>query len=90
MKFHATSLIILLLQFGFMFIALIWKFDFAPFMVLIIAILNDGKTVVFHSFTPVLIINADQEEPVWLIIYTNLRNDHDDLQRSSEAISTAR
>jgi len=30
-------------QFGFMFIALIWKFDFAPFMVLIIAILNDGE-----------------------------------------------
>ncbi|KAH9653858.1 Plasma membrane ATPase [Citrus sinensis] len=29
-------------QFGFMFIALIWKFDFSPFMVLIIAILNDG------------------------------------------------
>ncbi|GLU01150.1 hypothetical protein SLE2022_184740 [Rubroshorea leprosula] len=28
--------------FGFMFIALIWKFDFDPFMVLIIAILNDG------------------------------------------------
>ncbi|CAK8541206.1 unnamed protein product [Lathyrus sativus] len=28
--------------FGFMLIALIWKFDFAPFMVLIIAILNDG------------------------------------------------
>jgi H+-transporting ATPase len=27
---------------GFMLIALIWKFDFAPFMVLIIAILNDG------------------------------------------------
>ncbi|KAL1308765.1 hypothetical protein AAHE18_17G129800 [Arachis hypogaea] len=25
-----------------MFIALIWKFDFAPFMVLIMAILNDG------------------------------------------------
>lgn len=32
-------------QFGFMFIALIWKFDFAPFMVLIIAILNDGKII---------------------------------------------
>ena len=32
-------------QFGFMFIALIWKFDFAPFMVLIIAILNDGKMI---------------------------------------------
>ncbi|KAI8016587.1 Plasma membrane ATPase 4 [Camellia lanceoleosa] len=29
-------------QFGFMFIALIWRFDFSPFMVLIIAILNDG------------------------------------------------
>ncbi|XP_020967574.1 plasma membrane ATPase 4-like [Arachis ipaensis] len=28
--------------FDFMFIALIWKFGFAPFMVLIIAILNDG------------------------------------------------
>lgn len=31
------------LQFGFMLIALIWEFDFAPFMVLIIAILNDGE-----------------------------------------------
>ena len=31
------------LQFGFMLIALIWKFDFSPFMVLIIAILNDGE-----------------------------------------------
>ncbi|XP_059284453.1 plasma membrane ATPase 1-like [Lycium ferocissimum] len=28
--------------FGFMLLALIWKFDFPPFMVLIIAILNDG------------------------------------------------
>uniref|UniRef100_A0A0D3FBM0 Plasma membrane ATPase n=1 Tax=Oryza barthii TaxID=65489 RepID=A0A0D3FBM0_9ORYZ len=27
---------------GFMLVALLWKFDFAPFMVLIIAILNDG------------------------------------------------
>jgi hypothetical protein len=27
-----------------MLIALIWKFDFSPFMVLIIAILNDGNT----------------------------------------------
>ncbi|TXG46784.1 hypothetical protein EZV62_026078 [Acer yangbiense] len=27
---------------GFMLMALIWKFDFSPFMVLIIAILNDG------------------------------------------------
>lgn len=30
-------------QLGFMLLALIWKFDFPPFMVLIIAILNDGK-----------------------------------------------
>ncbi|CAN8271138.1 unnamed protein product [Cochlearia groenlandica] len=30
------------LQFGFMLIALIWEFDFSAFMVLIIAILNDG------------------------------------------------
>ncbi|ESQ55844.1 hypothetical protein EUTSA_v10027171mg [Eutrema salsugineum] len=30
--------------FGFMCIALIWKFDFSPFMVLIIAILNDVIT----------------------------------------------
>jgi len=29
---------------GFLLIALIWKFDFSPFMVLIIAILNDGNT----------------------------------------------
>ncbi|KAL0311198.1 UNVERIFIED_CONTAM: Plasma membrane ATPase 1 [Sesamum angustifolium] len=29
-------------QLGFMMLALIWKFDFPPFMVLIIAILNDG------------------------------------------------
>lgn len=33
------------MQFGFMLIALIWEFDFAPFMVLIIAILNDGKII---------------------------------------------
>ncbi|XP_020208195.1 ATPase 6, plasma membrane-type [Cajanus cajan] len=28
--------------FGFLLVALIWKFDFSPFMVLIIAVLNDG------------------------------------------------
>jgi len=26
-----------------MLIALIWKFDFSPFMILVIAILNDGE-----------------------------------------------
>ena len=31
------------MQLGFLLIALIWKFDFSPFMILVIAILNDGK-----------------------------------------------
>lgn len=39
----------LFLQFGFMLIALIWKFDFSPFMVLIIAILNDGN-ISMHGY----------------------------------------
>lgn len=30
------------LQLGFVLLALIWEYDFPPFMVLIIAILNDG------------------------------------------------
>ncbi|GKE71335.1 proton-exporting ATPase [Tanacetum coccineum] len=34
--------ITILIVLKFMLIALIWKFDFSPFMVLIIAILNDG------------------------------------------------
>ncbi|KAB2629465.1 plasma membrane ATPase 4 [Pyrus ussuriensis x Pyrus communis] len=40
-EIYAVSITIRIV-FGFMLIALIWKFDFAPFMVLIIAILNDG------------------------------------------------
>ncbi len=31
-------------QLGFLLLALIWQFDFSPFMVLIIAILNDGES----------------------------------------------
>ncbi|KAF3633636.1 ATPase 9, plasma membrane-type [Capsicum annuum] len=38
---YAVSITIRVVM-GFMLIALIWKFDFPPFMVLIIAILNDG------------------------------------------------
>ncbi|KAE8660277.1 Plasma membrane ATPase 4 [Hibiscus syriacus] len=38
---YAVSITIRIV-FEFLFIALIWKFDFSPFMVLIIAILNDG------------------------------------------------
>jgi len=38
---YAVSITIRIV-FGFMLVALIWKFDFSPFMVLVIAILNDG------------------------------------------------
>ncbi|KAE8696142.1 Plasma membrane ATPase [Hibiscus syriacus] len=39
---------------GFMLLALIWKFNFSPFMVLIIAILNDGT---------IMIISKDRVKP---------------------------
>ena len=35
---------LVILQLGFMLLALIWRFDFSPFMILIIAILNDGMS----------------------------------------------
>eukprot|EP00270_Netrium_digitus_P017108 TRINITY_DN622_c0_g1_i4.p1 TRINITY_DN622_c0_g1~~TRINITY_DN622_c0_g1_i4.p1 ORF type:complete len:954 (+),score=236.14 TRINITY_DN622_c0_g1_i4:188-3049(+) len=38
---YAVSITIRIVM-GFLLIALIWKFDFSPFMVLIVAILNDG------------------------------------------------
>lgn len=38
---YAVSITIRIVM-GFALLALIWKFDFSPFMVLIIAILNDG------------------------------------------------
>ncbi|KAL3629630.1 ATPase 8, plasma membrane-type [Castilleja foliolosa] len=38
---YAVSITIRIVM-GFLLIALLWKFDFSPFMVLIIAILNDG------------------------------------------------
>ncbi|GAV82784.1 hypothetical protein CFOL_v3_26235 [Cephalotus follicularis] len=41
---------------GFMLLALIWKFDFPPFMVLIIAILNDGLFFVLLPETPALVL----------------------------------
>ncbi|KAI8029348.1 hypothetical protein LOK49_LG01G00143 [Camellia lanceoleosa] len=40
-QIYAVSITIRIVL-GFMLLALIWKFDFPPFMVLIIAILNDG------------------------------------------------
>lgn len=39
---HLNFLVLFLGQLGFMLLALIYQFDFPPFMVLIIAILNDG------------------------------------------------
>ncbi|CAI0438745.1 unnamed protein product [Linum tenue] len=41
LQIYAVSITIRIVL-GFMLIALIWKFDFSPFMVLIIAVLNDG------------------------------------------------
>lgn len=41
-KFRLIELYVVL-QLGFLLLALIWKFDFSPFMILVIAILNDGK-----------------------------------------------
>lgn len=38
---YAVSIMIRIVT-RFMLIALIWKFDFSPFMVLVIAVLNDG------------------------------------------------
>ncbi|CAN1328157.1 ATPase 8, plasma membrane-type [Linum perenne] len=35
--------------FGFLLVAIIWKFDFSPFMVLIIAILNDGTIMTIST-----------------------------------------
>ncbi|XP_028099368.1 plasma membrane ATPase 2-like isoform X1 [Camellia sinensis] len=40
-KIYAVSITIRIVL-GFMLLALIWRFDFPPFMVLIIAIINDG------------------------------------------------
>lgn len=34
---------------GFMLVALIWKFDFSPFMILVIAILNDGTIMTIST-----------------------------------------
>lgn len=42
-------------QVGFMLLALIWKFDFPPFMVLIIAILNDGLYFSFSIYLSIFI-----------------------------------
>ncbi|XXG75235.1 hypothetical protein AAC387_Pa07g3789 [Persea americana] len=49
---------------GLLLISLIWKFDFSPFMVLIIAILNDGT---------IMTIPRDQVKPSPMPESWNLR-----------------
>lgn len=44
MKNCALSFLKWYLQLGFMLLTVFWEFDFPPFMVLVIAILNDGKS----------------------------------------------
>lgn len=67
-----------ILQLGFMLIALIWKFDFAPFMVLIIAILNDGMCF----FCCPLVANA-HVSIISHIYMKNCRYYHDNIQGQS-------
>jgi hypothetical protein len=43
LQFSVNVLNSIALQLGFALLALIWEYDFPPFMVLIIAILNDGN-----------------------------------------------
>ncbi|CAN1166608.1 ATPase 8, plasma membrane-type [Linum perenne] len=45
---YAVSITIRIV-FGFLLVAIIWKFDFSPFMVLIIAILNDGTIMTIST-----------------------------------------
>ena len=42
MKNYTIYAVSITIRMGFLLVALVWEFDFAPFMVLIIAILNDG------------------------------------------------
>ncbi|GMJ05179.1 hypothetical protein HRI_004187100 [Hibiscus trionum] len=58
------------IMFGFMFIALIWKFDFAPFMVLIIAILNDGERSFIRMLLQYVYVKATRKPTIVLhLIY---------------------
>jgi len=41
---------ILCVQLGFLLLACFWKFDFPPMLVLVIAILNDGKNTLITAF----------------------------------------
>lgn len=58
---NMTGLDSAFLQLGFALLALIWEFDFPPFMVLIIAILNDGKTLFIARLISRTIVRAVTE-----------------------------
>ncbi|RVX16952.1 ATPase 10, plasma membrane-type [Vitis vinifera] len=45
---------------GFVLLALIWEYDFPPFMVLIIAILNDGNVLIYGT---IMTISKDRVKP---------------------------
>lgn len=49
MQIYAVSITIRIVL-GFTLLALIWEYDFPPFMVLIIAILNDGNVRMWLDF----------------------------------------
>lgn len=49
----------ILLQLGFVLLALIWEYDFPPFMVLIIAILNDGNVSIHYASLHVFCSNNE-------------------------------
>ncbi|GAV86617.1 hypothetical protein CFOL_v3_30046 [Cephalotus follicularis] len=55
---YAVSITIRIVVIGFMLLPLIWKFDFPPFMVLIIAILNDGLFFVLLPESPALVLRV--------------------------------
>jgi hypothetical protein len=58
-------------QLGFLLIALIWKFDFSPFMILVIAILNDGKFAVQlqkHTVAVAYLLTIISAHPVLIIL----------------------
>ncbi|KAJ0752081.1 putative P-type H(+)-exporting transporter [Helianthus annuus] len=65
---------------GFMLVALIWKFDFPPFMVLIIAILNDGSGL----FLPSLIFFVRKKARFIFAIIFHFRNYNDHIKGQSK------
>lgn len=82
------------LQLGFMLLALIWQFDFPPFMVLIIAILNDGLSFFFVFFLfPFL--NGEGARVCkfcywYFYCFWWARNYYDDIEGQGETVSSAR